>query len=1665
MPDRLPRLSGFANLWILFCAFFSGFVRIGEAAVPGPPGVIDLTQDMDQPDWALPTDPQFVLSVGNPCGISNKLSRLELFPTGWHHLVETHATKRQQCALQGKLKAISRSQDRLLRSTLGHPAPLRPGSQHAGSWTGVLSFGDLPLKEIPIPWPDGVHSSGRVLISVGVVGGLELSIATVYCPPKGPTYPQAQKISEALLTPITEQLVFGRQGARAIMGDFNCSPGSLQQMKLWQSQGWVELQDLCHGLFAVAPKMTCKNATRPDQIWLSPELAALVNNVGTWSIWPDHETLLASIRIGQPPKFSYQWRLPGRISWDLINRESWISDDDLGPLFPTNPLPEGGNGLSDSSVRSPEVSTHSLTQAFSQWSSRFESRVTQHLSTPVAKADKSFYGRGSITKPQLRKTSAPVPKHHRQGEVEIANGFLNRSTLRWFQQLRRLQSYLHAARSARAAENYLSRVPLWRSILMASGFKGNFQQWWPQRPVRTQGPPAVLPLNPPDAVVAEMIFQDYLQNYRRYEHWQSGKRRISCQSKLHETSKGLFACTRKTVKDAIDCLEDSLEQTIEVIDTRDNIVAVPQPFPTEAIISWTLQGEPVTVKPCAQGYHVDSDLVLASGQVLACQTMVHDTDVIHQRLRDLWTPFWSRHLDVPTDRWTDIVDFARGHVPSGNIDLPPLTVTDWHRAVAKFKPSSASGPCGWHRSDVLNLTPSQIQAILDFYGLIEQHACWPQQFTAGHIHCLQKKQRCKTVSDYRPITVTSLYYRIYAGLRAEQILAALTPLATQHQCGYMQGKHSADIWAFVSMCIEVAAKQQSPLFGWVADLEKAFNTLARIPIFDFLIHLGVPSWFIKVWRAFLADFRRYFIVRNTTGEPLTSVTGFPEGCPLSCCAMVAVNIVWHAWQTSQVPRSLVLSYVDNLEAVCDNLVDLETRIGSLRSFCTLLDLRLDENSFFVWSSSESGRRELRVKGYKISLSSRDLGGQVVYCKQLRNKIATDRMKGVHEFFGKLQNFLQVLWPRALYACEAVVIGGAHFNHLRSGLLKSLRWDRAGASPFVRVGLLHTSHDPEWYQLTHTVKLFRRMCSVNRIAHDWWSLYLDSGHGQTYGPFGKILALLADLNLCLDSNFRLWFSDNGYVNLLTVPFEFVEIMLRRRFHQNMATQVSHRPGFSGLDGCDVGLTTSADHSFLPSEVEQLMIIRDGAFISNEYKSKFDTRVSSICAWCQQEDTRLHKYETCCKYDTVRAKHAALFTDWQTFPDCFKLHGLVPENPWQEIVWEAMIALDSRLTDFAFAPRGDVLHIFTDGTCSHPSVIEESLGAWAVVVAGRGTLAYGPLTGPYQTILRAEIMAVWSALLWIGSFTGDAHLWVDNETVVMHLRDLLLGHSVDKYAHADLWRCIAEALADTKATVFVHKVASHIDVNDSSSPLDDFCIFWNGQADLQAEVANQCRPAFFTNIWDKHLNFRIVWKRRVAALTAFQNELAKVDCNADVTFSDDVDETPEVSLIGFDRQDNPAFVSVQLVGLIERGGDFVQTHDAHFRQIAAKLASWIISQDQLAVSSRLVSIPEIYLGFRRFGNSGSPVSFVGGGVGTCYHVLTVAADMAFFRNILRHLLVSSGVGFSPDKLDLSQANVFVPQLAVRVGWPHSLEADVIRDVIEFAGNRPITSAQGFAKPWPF
>ena len=233
---------------------------------------------------------------------------------------------------------------------------------------------DYASRSIQISLPPDLFETGRIQATHHQVGVLPVLCANIYGYPSGPTHPQALMSTEAILEPLTKELVLGRSGPCLIAGDFNQSHEALPQIQVWIHQGWSEVQLLAQHRWLQPVCPTCKNATHRDMLWVSPELAAMLQSVELQDIFQEHSTVIASFSVPDCPQTLHVWQLPSEIPWPHVDEERLAQQATSVPL-----------------------TGQSTTQWVKDFSSKFEAAFTGCVKgLPGARLPTSCMGRGPL---------------------------------------------------------------------------------------------------------------------------------------------------------------------------------------------------------------------------------------------------------------------------------------------------------------------------------------------------------------------------------------------------------------------------------------------------------------------------------------------------------------------------------------------------------------------------------------------------------------------------------------------------------------------------------------------------------------------------------------------------------------------------------------------------------------------------------------------------------------------------------------------------------------------------------------------------------------------------------------------------------------------------------------------------------------------------------------------------------------------------------------------------------------------------------------------------------------------------------------------------------------------------------------------------------------------
>ena len=1387
-----------------------GVERVGEAQHPGPAIWIGTT---------------------NPSGLRGKEETYFTLPQGLWGVAETHLTSLNQRDATGVIHRLGRSYNRGLQIHHGHPVAPRSARSTTGTWAGVSMISDLPCRPLHIPWPHSEPSLGRVQLLQSWCGPFQMTGANLYGWPQSPTWPRAKEATESMLNHLTKELVLSRTGPRFIMGDFNSNVEDSPSVTVWKAQGWVDVQTWAFQHYGRVPTLTSKHATILDHVFLSPELACYLSEVQSWQLFADHACIGACLNLPVAQVTQQVWPMPAYIPYERVDKEGW----------------------QQAAMSYQPPCLDSIDDQFSGFCQDYERSFHGHIDLPGRQLTPAMMGRGQPHRVESRPQQCPILRPSRPGEVTPSSDLLGRTVHKWFLQLRRLQSLLHALRAGKTTwDAKIYRVELWRAICQAKGFEGSFAFWWSRRPIQCHGSPRVWPQRVPTVSEMNCIFLDFETNYRHFEAWHARQRQELLHLALQENHSKLFAMVKPAAKSPLQHLE-AREDAI-VLGTSDDRcqLHVDRTLDINSSCEVEVDGEQVTVT------HVE-DAVLTfqtplpegTHEVVSVTRHFSTAAQIHEHLASFWQQRWWKAPPSEAD-WNRIFDFCKVYIPEQPERHMDITAANWHDINLRYGQKAARGPDGFARRDLQWMPQMYQDSLVHQLNRWEETSMFPTALCTGFAHPLPKRQDSCKVNDYRPVIIYSMIYRSWSSLRARQLLRHIKKVAGQHQFGFLPQKENVEIWMVLQAWIEDASLAKEPLAGFVSDIEKAFECLPRRPVFWLAKRLGISSKILGLWDYFLTNMERRFNVSNQVGPALYSNSGFPEGCGLSCVAMALVNLVYHLYMTAY-SKVTALSFVDNLELLGRGSIDLHTGILTMQAWAEMWHLQLDKGKSYVWANQAELRNQCQNLGWEAKTHAKDLGAPMTYGSKHSVVDQVERIASLRALWPLLRRLScsswhkqrllhQAFWPRAYYGSAICCMGWLHTKQLRTEAMKALRFNRGGANPGMRLAVLsEPTTDPGYFQFWQVLLTFQRVANKQPGFVELWRSFMHKYQGApSYGPFGKLLEVCGQVGWSVQPPF-LYDHDGVKFNLITVERKHLEDVATDAWRQGVAHAFTQRKDVEGLEGVDWRALHAVFRKLPHHQKETLHVLQDGTFMDSQTHRRYDLSKTGKCRHCGDNDTMLHRCTACPARRQLYAQHADLQQQWPVLSPALCLRLLPSRNQYEAQFKQMMETSAARsLTLKRLADRSH-LDLFTDGSCWNPELPWASVGAWAVVSASHDVVAAkGVLAGPHQTSDQAELQAILVAVEFAVCNKGTTTLWTDSAFAAEGVHRLLQNlEDCPGGRYTDYWMRIQRVLYGHTHRIAVQHVPAHVATGGAYVDVDDWAAGWNDRADHEASAAHQLR----------------------------------------------------------------------------------------------------------------------------------------------------------------------------------------------------------------------------------
>ena len=1011
-------------------------------------------------------------------------------------------------------------------------------------------------------------------------------------------------------------------------------------------------------------------------------------------------------------------------------------------------------------------------------------------------------------------------------------------------------------------------------MLRGKGFDGSFVQWWEQHSSKVFGAPNQFPLYPPPWNIAMKIYESFLIDVRSLEQALKSQCRKHAKDKRLELAHLIFKDLRRDAPDRVDVLLQSSSSEVVDIDQGTNSFQVQPGSKFSSDHPVFVAGIQVPMVQVSGNTIWLTDLRgIEVGQKVCQTTFTGEANDMFRAFGTEWSKRWDRHKQVPPSQWEQICQFGRQHFQMDPVNLPDWNVSMLRQELNRKKLKSATGLDGVSLADLKAMPASVLEAHCDIYRDAELRGVWPTQLLVGKVASLAKNDAPSRVNEFRPITILPQCYRLWSGVRSKALLSVMSDRCPAFLFGNKPHCQASLVWTHLAWAVEDAFVDGTPIAGIVADIEKAFNHLPREVVFQTAMTFGLPFPTLTAWAAAMGSLARRFQIRQHLGPPVLSSTGFPEGCAMSCLAMLLMDCLFHRWFEVQFPLCQPVSYVDDLQLLTKDPQQIPAMLEELHSFSALVDLTVDAKKTFVWCNSAYYRTRFRRQSLPLQRHARGLGAQLQFGRQHSTTVIRKRIDEVTPLWPRLSQSLspykvkvlaikQAAWSRCLHGIAATSISLDAFVSLRTQAMRGLNASGAGCNSCVHLGLVeHPLVDPYCWAIVSTLRTVRECATSDNLAALLQEALSGSQRLPSTGMTSILLTRLHHLGWEITRGVH---CNDGYGEFSLLDINFSELLLRITWSWQkwVAATVSHRQSFDGLACCDAVSTREFVRQLSVTEQGLMRKALNGALFTNDSLCYFSNTGSHVCQFCGADDSRMHRFWHCPVFSGVRQVDCPGFWEaFPTLPNSLLCHGwAIRPSTWD--AWnKCLLGIPKPDVLISSQPLGqEWTDLFTDGSCLWPRDRNMRVAAWSIIEASPDSevcksqvVWAGQLDGLLQSAYRAELRAAVCAVQYALFWKRKVRIWSDCQSVVQRFSQLVHHHRVLKpnSPHYDLWSELLEAVERLGAdNIKITKVAAHQDVSSTNSAFECWAFQHNIVADRAARMSNLQRDNSFWALHRQH-----------------------------------------------------------------------------------------------------------------------------------------------------------------------------------------------------------------------
>ena len=313
----------------------------------------------------------------------------------------------------------------------------------------------------------------------------------------------------------------------------------------------------------------------------------------------------------------------------------------------------------------------------------------------------------------------------------------------------------------------------------------------------------------------------------------------------------------------------------------------------------------------------------------------------------------------------------------------------------------------------------------------------------------------------------------------------------------------------------------------------------------------------------------------------------------------------------------------------------------------------------------------------------------------------------------------------MFGTELIPLGKNHTDQLRNKIVEAILGTSVSRNSAVAFTCFPKIMDPELEVILHAIKLARRFLlrAPAAVSQSFLKTAAQSNgvHVDCRGPASVLRYYLLRFGWTVNSKGFIQVGHFVQLSLIHDSFQLIKKYASQAWQYDLLQRFSDRKSLRGLPPIARSDTTQILATFNPQEQKQLINEIASAYQTAQQQATWDPSVTAECTFCQQEDTKYHRVQTCPAVAHVRDTYRDSLAWLEEMGSLAHELPVVHQHENAEWIQTSLHLMpDPDIDPDTYRPlqaldmQGYQLTFYTDGSCMFPSSISTRAAAHAIVL---------------------------------------------------------------------------------------------------------------------------------------------------------------------------------------------------------------------------------------------------------------------------------------------------------------------------------------------------------------